>query len=158
MKRATRWLSTRKAWQPQEQPKREWSAKARSKLRAVSERQRERNKDRMAAKAEAFRIWGRQCIYPGCHETTHLEGMHAYGKGAHPEHHSQVWNFYPGCGFHHRLAPLNFTTTPELKDSLMECADEMRASMDGKRPQPTWTELQDIITRAINKAEKRRRQ
>lgn len=122
---------------------------------------------RSKAREHMYRLWGRRCIYPGCQSTGPFEAMHAYGKGAHAELDAgakgmtpdqAALNLFPGCPPHHRGSDDNsFEFTPHLRKALQSCADEMLASAEGKRPQPSWDELQGIIVRAINEAAEKRR-
>jgi hypothetical protein len=98
-------------------------------------------------------MWGERCIWPfGDPCGGHLEAMHAFGKGAHPEWRVEPWNGFVGCGRHHRTARENFTSTPWLTRALQTCADEVRSAHENKRPSPTWEELQDIIILARRNA------
>jgi hypothetical protein len=126
-----------------------WSDKARAKLKRVGERGKRLESERAKWRQQIYAIHGYRCIYPGCHVTEGLEIMHGFGKGAHADWHVEVWNGFPGCISHHRTGVRNFETTPKLRKALQLCADEMRAAHDGRRPQPSWNELQGIIKREV---------
>lgn len=141
------------------QPKRLHPAtfRDRVRLKKVGRRGRKLQTQRDPWRKRIFAIHGERCIYLGCNSMGPFDIAHAYGKGAYPEYHVMDWNGFPSCRRHHTGKDDDcFEFTPHLKAALTACADEMRASMEGRRPQPTWEELQDIIVRAINEAQRRR--
>lgn len=131
--------------------------KDRVRLKKMGRRGRRLKAARDPWKRRIFAIHGERCIYPGCTATTGLDVMHAYSKGAHPEWHVADFNGFIGCRLHHTGAGNDsFEFGPHLKQALMACADEMHAAADGRRPQPSWEELQSIILTAIQREQRRK--
>lgn len=119
-------------------------------LRYQGRRGRRLQQQRNPWREAIFAIHGRRCLYPGCHSTGPYDAMHAYGKQAHPEWHAEVWNGFPACRNHHTGGTKGtFEFDPVLRQALQMCADEMRAALDERRPQPSFEELQDIIAKEM---------
>lgn len=126
-----------------------WDAKC--KLAQAGRRGIRYERERRVWRKAIFALHGERCIYPGCNSTGPFEIAHAYGKGAHPELHVAIHNGFPCCVGHHRVGTKGtFQFDPVLTKALQECADEMRAAVEGRRPQPSFAELQDIIARRVN--------
>lgn len=137
------------AWQ-QERLKAKQTTKPRSTLRAESKSPsaRERRREDRKTKERLINEYGRRCIGSFLGPCVGpIEDMHIRTKGAHPEIRHELVNHLPGCRWHHRMAPQNFTTTPELTQALWVAGEMMaRAEQQNSRP-PSFEKLQAEVER-----------
>lgn len=143
-------LQSLPTWQ-QERLKAKQVTKPRSTLRPESKAPtaRARRREDRKTKAQVIEEYGRRCIGSFLGPCIGpIEDMHIRTKGAHPEIRHDQANHLPGCRWHHRMAPNNFTSTPELTQALWTAGELMaRAQADNRLP-PSFEELQAEVERA----------
>lgn len=101
-------------------------------------------KERKAWRQAVTERWGTGCIWPVGDCYGPIEIAHGFGKGAHPELHTESWNGFPLCVWHHRLAPRNFEFTPILKNALQAAAEFVRDNPDANLEDVQWVIIQEV--------------